>query len=402
MKHFKLLFLFLIILQSCIENDIINDRVGEELTINNSISELQITKTHTFLTKYTDNIGQTQDVNIDWTSSDENIISVNNSGIITAKSIGEAILTAIAKDNSGNNLITTTLTIKVIPLEETLVINNVIEDIIVNNKHTYTTTYTNELGQVETLPITWSSSNNAIASISNNGEVTTLTIGETTINATVTTSSGKVVSAEDKITVLGVQEILSINNPVNQLDLNGNKTHQYTTTYTDVNGQVQTPQITWSSSDTNIATVSNNGLVTAIGTGNVTITSSTTGANSQTISDTTSIEVINTGSVQKSGTLSGSYSLRGTFTLKEIPNSNDLELSINSDYNLSNGVPGPYLYLSNNPNTVIGNGSKEISSVTTFSGAHKYIIRDTKINDFKYVFYWCRPFGVKIGTGEIK
>lgn len=401
MKHLKILFVFFVVLQSCVQNDIIEDRVAEELSFNNSINELQITKTHTFETKFTDNVGQTQNVTINWNSSDSAIIEVTNSGTITAKSVGEATITATAKDSSGNDITNTSVTIKVTPLEETLTINNVIENIVLNNKHTYTTTFTDELGQTQTLPVTWSSSNTAVLSVSTTGEITAITTGDATITASVTTSNGKTVTAEDMVSVLGVQEMISINNPISELDLNGTTTHQYTTTYTDNNGQVQTPQVTWTTSDNSIATISADGLVTAVGVGNITITATTTGTNGQSISDDTSINIINTGTVEKTGTLSGSYSLKGTFTLKEIPNSDDLELSINDDYFLSSGVPGPYLYLSNSPLTVIGNGSKEISRVTTFSGAHKYIIPNTKINDFKYVFYWCKPFGVRIGNGEI-
>ncbi|OSY88279.1 hypothetical protein WH52_05765 [Tenacibaculum holothuriorum] len=202
-----------------------------------------------------------------------------------------------------------------------------------------------------------------------------------------------------------VDEKLTINNPIEKITLN--TTYQYTTKYTNNVGQTSTPTISWSSSESSIISVSNNGLITALAEGNAIITASTTTEDGKTITTNNTVLVTtenidNNGPKEKSGTLSGSYSLRGTFTLKEIPNSNDLELSINADYNLSSGVPGPYLYLSNNPNTVIGNGSKEISRVTTFSGTHAYIIKDTKIGDFKYVFYWCKPFGVKIGIGEIK
>ena len=55
--------------------------------------------------------------------------------------------------------------------------------------------------------------------------------------------------------------------------------------------------------------------------------------------------------------------------------------------------------MTNNPNTA--SGAKEIQKVTVFNGAHKYIITNTKINDFNHLLYWCKPFGVKVGDGEI-
>lgn len=92
-----------------------------------------------------------------------------------------------------------------------------------------------------------------------------------------------------------------------------------------------------------------------------------------------------------------SYQLMGDFLLKEDGNGLILELSDN--YAASTALPGLFVYLSNNKNS-IGNAF-EIASVVTFSGAHTYTIPNIGINDYSYLLYFCKPFNVKVGDGEI-
>ncbi|KAB1153217.1 hypothetical protein F7018_17880 [Tenacibaculum aiptasiae] len=400
MKHLKtLLVLSIILLQSCVQNDIINDRVDEKLAFSTSIQELTIKDTFQYNTKYTDNVGEVQTPTVTWTTSNPDIISVSNSGLITALKIGTSTITASVTTSEGK-VVTNENEITVVKAQPKIEINNLLQNLTINKTHQYTTTYTNDLGENETHPVTWSSSNSAILSVSSSGLITAVALGDATITATVTIN-GNAISTEDVLTVVGIAERLTINNPVTELDANTNQTHQYTTTYTDQTGQVQTPQITWSSSDSNIASVSSTGLVTANTIGNVTITASVT-LNGNTTTDDNTLTITGSAPKEKSGTIktTSSYALSGTFTLKEIPGTNDLELSINADYNASTALPGLYLYMTNNPNTV--GGAKEIQKVTVFNGAHTYTIKNTGIDDFNHLLYWCKPFSVKVGDAEIK
>lgn len=202
-----------------------------------------------------------------------------------------------------------------------------------------------------------------------------------------------------------VEEKLSFDNPIEQITIN--TTHQYSTKYTDNVGSVKTPQISWSSSNPTFISVSQTGLITALAEGTSTITASTTSETGQTVSVnnmvTATTQMVDNNTLQeRTGTIktTSSYTLTGTFTLKEIANSNNLELIINDDYQASSSLPGLFLYLTNNENTV--SGAKEISAVSTFNGAHTYIIEDTKINDFSHLLYWCKPFSVKVGDAEIE
>ncbi|CAM1344330.1 Ig-like domain-containing protein [Tenacibaculum amylolyticum] len=397
MKYLRaLLLLCVLIFQSCIQDDIIDDRVDESLSFNNPITELTIKDTHQYVIKYTNNVGEIVTPTINWSSSNDNVISVSNTGLLTALSIGEATITATATTEEAT--VVNEVTIEVKPAEEQLVIDNVIQEIIINNTHQYTTTYTNSLNEVEVLPVTWTSSDNAVLSVSNNGLITGVTTGQATIMATATTSTGKTLTFEDEVTVTTVAERLTINNPINQINITD--TYQYTTTYTDNSGQVQSPTVTWSSSNTSILSINTNGLLTAVGEGEATITATVTNTAGQTITAENTITVIGN-STEKTGTIrtTSSYTLRGTFTLREIPGTNNLELIINDDYAASSSLPGLYLYLTNNPNTI--NNALEVSPVSVFNGSHTYVIENTDINDFSYLLYWCKPFSVKVGDAEI-
>ena len=77
-----------------------------------------------------------------------------------------------------------------------------------------------------------------------------------------------------------------------------------------------------------------------------------------------------------------------------------VKLSLGEDYEADTSLPGLYIYLGNNPNSTAD--AFEIGPVTTFDGAHFYDLPTIGIYDYNYVLYWCKPFGVKVGEGQIK
>ena len=398
MKSLQFILFLSLIFNSCIEDDIIADNQTEILSFNNTIAELGIKNTHLYNTKYTNNIGEVTTPVINWNSSNSNIISVSNTGLLTALSIGESVITASVTTENGS-IITNENNIAVIAVAKKLTINNVIEEIIISNTHQYTANYTDKLGEIEDLKVSWNSSDNSIITVTNEGLITAISEGLATITASTTTADGEIINTEDTVTAVTIDERISINNPI--IELNINNTHQYTSTYTNSLGETETPTITWQSSNTNILTVSNTGLITAIAAGEAVITATVNSSNN-TLTTQDTVSVIGNATQKKSGTLktSSSYELRGDFILKEIPNTNDLELIISENYKASERLPGLYLYFTNNINTVAN--AKEIQKVTVFKGTHTYIIKNTGINDFTHLLYWCKPFGIEVGNGEIK
>jgi len=151
------------------------------------------------------------------------------------------------------------------------------------------------------------------------------------------------------------------------------------------------------------------GLATAISAGEVVVLASvplTTGTTlteripitiNNTPGSTMVAEIINANRIGTIRTTS-SYKLEGDFTLKE--EDGKLIIDIADNYEASDALPGLYIYLTNNPNT--NTGAVEIGAVDIFKGAHTYEVTGVNINDFDYLLYFCKPFGVKVGDGEIK
>jgi len=93
-----------------------------------------------------------------------------------------------------------------------------------------------------------------------------------------------------------------------------------------------------------------------------------------------------------------SYALEGKFRYEH--DGTRITLSLDSSYRASTSLPGLYIYLGNNPRTV--NGAFEIGEVKVFSGAHQYVLPPSiELTDYKYIIYWCKPFSVPVGEGEI-
>ena len=201
-----------------------------------------------------------------------------------------------------------------------------------------------------------------------------------------------------------VEPELRIINPISSLPVP--ETYQFNATYFNTIGIEEETTITWNSSNTSSATINTSGLLTAVAEGTTTISASVQN-NDVSLIESFPVTISEDGTVIieepiiKSGTIvtTSSYLLTGTFTIEAQDNSNDLLISVNSDYEATTSLPGLYLYLTNNPNSI--SGAYSIGPVSVFNGAHSYVIPDTNINDYTYLLYWCQPFGVKVGTGEI-
>jgi len=131
---------------------------------------------------------------------------------------------------------------------------------------------------------TWKSSNVQVGTINSSGLATAVSAGSTTITASATAANGGIVTATGTFTVTGTtaaaRDLLSITIiPTSQTVQNTGEQAQFlaignfsnTPTSVDL-----TNTVTWSSSDTRIATVSTTGLATATGGGTATIVARTT------------------------------------------------------------------------------------------------------------------------------
>ncbi len=261
---------------------------------------------------------------------------------------------------------------------------NPIESISASESYQLNIRFFNNIGEEETVTITWSSEDPSIAAVDTNGLVTGISEGSTNIKAQVIVDSKTIENTIPIIITADTsgpksEEIVFLN-PTGSIAIS--KTYQYNVAYYNTLGEEEATTITWSSNNPSVATVNANGLVTGISKGTATIKAQTV-VNNKTIENTTAITITEVAQNpnSKSGTIAttSSYTLKGDFTLSEIDNSNSLELSIASNYEASTSLPGLYIYLSNNPNSI--GSALEIGAVTVFSGAHSYTIENKGIND---------------------
>jgi len=115
--------------------------------------------------------------------------------------------------------------------------------------------------------VTWTSSNTAVVTVSATGLVTTLTVGSATIAAKQGSTSGS-----SSLTVATVV-INSITVSPGNTSIRAGQTQQYAATATMSDGSTRdvTSQVTWASSNTNVATISSTGLATAVTAGSTNI-----------------------------------------------------------------------------------------------------------------------------------
>lgn len=197
-----------------------------------------------------------------------------------------------------------------------------------------------------------------------------------------------------------VEERINITNGIDTLGLG--EEYQFEATFFNNVGKETVTELVWASSDNEIVSITESGLAKALTLGEVEIYS-TANIDGKIVTDTSNI-VVGGNTVEENIVLSGelktagNYVLEGSFTVEAIED--NIRITLAEDYKMSTGVPGPYVYLSNNPSSI--NDAYEIGKVEVFSGEHIYDISDIQLTDYQYILYWCKPFSVKLGEGKME
>tara|TARA_B110000114_G_C15098027_1_gene402985 strand:+ start:1845 stop:2534 length:690 start_codon:yes stop_codon:yes gene_type:complete len=197
-----------------------------------------------------------------------------------------------------------------------------------------------------------------------------------------------------------------VSNPLLELKKNG-EAHQFEVNYFNYVGkEIENPNVSWSSSDAAVLAITEDGLATGIEFGTAIVTATlTTPEETLTITNKDVVTVSTatlTESIEFIGTVvtTSNYELGGSYVLETLDNG-VLRLSLGDDYVASTSLPGLYIYLGNNPSSIAD--AYEIGPVTVFQGAHYYDLpASISIYDYSYILYWCKPFGVKVGEGQIQ
>ena len=200
---------------------------------------------------------------VNWTSSNTTIATIDHSGLVTAKKLGTATITATATDGSG---VSASCIVNVTGIEN-ITFNKSKTSIYVGGTETLTATITP--GDVINNTLTWTSSDTNVATVDQSGLVTAKKLGTATITATATDGSG--VSASCVVTVTGAESV-TLNKEEVSMYIGDTETLT-ATVYPD--GLIN-KTLSWSSSKTSVATVDQNGLVIARAPGTATIRATAT------------------------------------------------------------------------------------------------------------------------------
>ena len=206
---------------------------------------------------------------IKWSSSNVAVATVDLMGKVTAKSAGTAIITATS-ENGKTASCTVTVEKKLIPITEVL-IDKSSATLTEGDSTTLTATVLPE-NTTDRKDISWSSSNNDIATVDTIGHVEAKQAG--TVIITATSSNGK--TAECTVTVekklIPITEVSLSESAVGIIEGN---THKLTATVLPEN-TTDSKSVSWGSSNEAVATVSEDGTITAKSAGTAVITATST------------------------------------------------------------------------------------------------------------------------------
>ncbi|MGN0163756.1 MAG: Ig-like domain-containing protein, partial [Candidatus Ornithomonoglobus sp.] len=196
-----------------------------------------------------------------WTSNDESIAKVAN-GVVTGVFEGTTTITATTADGGYSASCTVKVTKPTVYVTG-IVINA--EQLTVNVKETKKLTAAVTPADATDKTISFKSNNNAIASVSDDGTVTGVSPGTTLIQAISDTSSGKFIAFCTVTVPKPVVEVTSVKLDKSAVEIVEGKTVPVKAVIKPTNATYK--NITWSTSDESIATVSQDGYITAQGVG---------------------------------------------------------------------------------------------------------------------------------------
>lgn len=209
---------------------------------------------------------------VGWSSNDQTVATVDNNGVVTGIAAGTVTISA---SSEGQTSAATVQVTSVVGPAMLVVVSPPQANVAVGQNVQLSAVVRDANGTVmSNAPVTWSTSNIFLAGVSSTGLVTGVAAGTATITATSGSARGTAT-----ISVQAQQVAVDrIDVTPRDVSIDPGKTVQLTATLRDKQGNVLTGRtVTWTSSDTRLATVTNTGLVTGIRKGTVNIIASSGG-----------------------------------------------------------------------------------------------------------------------------
>ena len=219
------------------------------------------------------------DKTVNWSSSDATIASVDANGKVTALKGGQAVITARAGEKSASCAVTVTVPVTGISLNQSSLT-------LTKGQSANLVAYVQPSDATDK-NVTWVSSDNNVATVDQSGKIVAKAGG----SATITAACG---GFTDECIVTVVVPVSSVALGQTSLELAIGESATLVATINP--GDATDKSVTWSSSDATIASIDQNGKVTGLKEGKVTITAkageksatckvTVTGSNTETIVD---------------------------------------------------------------------------------------------------------------------
>ena len=207
------------------------------------------------------------DKTVSWVSSDEEIAKVDSAGKVTAIAPGTADITVTTTDGEKKAVFALTVVAKVVPVESIAIDKETLE-LVEGDSATLTATVSPDNASDKTYA--WTSSNPDVATVAEDGTVTAIAPGNTTITAT-SNDGGKTASCEVSV----AKRIIHVESVTLSGETSVTAGDTVTFTYTITPSDATVQDVKWSSSDESVIKVDADGIAVVLKNGVATITVTT-------------------------------------------------------------------------------------------------------------------------------
>jgi uncharacterized protein YjdB len=206
---------------------------------------------------------------VTWSSSNTTVATVDAAGSVSAKAAGSAMIQATSESKTSASSLSVSAPAP-IPVASVSVSPPTASLLVGATVQLSATTRDGNNNVLTGRVISWSSANTGIARVSTSGLVTAVAAGSVSVTAS---SEGQVGSSVITVTAPAPVPVASVTVAPTSSSLLVGATVQLSATTRDASNNVLTGRVvTWSSSNSSIASVNSSGLVTAVAAGSATIT----------------------------------------------------------------------------------------------------------------------------------
>lgn len=380
-------FALLVLIYSCVGEDFIEVEPTQSPRVvifgsSSSLDSILVGSSRQYTATYFNGFGFATDQSISWSSENSSIVQLDGNGKATGLSNGFSQIYAI----SGG--LTASQSVIVYSIER-VEINSPKSFTFVNDSLQLTATYYDSDNMPQNAAISWTSSIPSVASIDANGLVRGLQKGQSFITA----SANGIQSFALLLNVIeDSSAVATITIIKDTAKINVGDQFLYEAEVRNGFGDLMNETVEWSSSDSTVLRINNNGLATALKAGSSNITANASGV----FSAISPIAIVNGLTGRRSGSFQNEngYSVSGNVEVRPSAG-NNFELAF-TNFNCQPG-PALYIHLSNSVSAGV-----EIGTLNQLNGDFTVQLpANILLNDYDYVLIWCKSANAAFGSARL-